>query len=36
MDGFGAQIGEPLAEMFDAHEGANDRPFYVFSGLGVA
>ncbi len=27
MDGFGAQVGEPLAEVFDTHEGANDRPF---------
>lgn len=27
MDGFGAQIGKPLAEVFDTHEGANDRPF---------
>ncbi len=27
MDGFGAQIGKPLAEVFDTHEGSNDRPF---------
>jgi hypothetical protein len=30
-----AQIGEPLAEMFDTHVGANDRPFYcVFRAWG--
>ena len=35
-DGGHIEVGEPLAEVFDAHEGANDRLFLeAFQGFGV-